>query len=114
MNPVLETVQSFTLHPLADLFIATPFRLLWEASSHAAITARRIFVQISTYVCNVQSSNLFSFAVAPTLGFQCSDVRTFVVCLVYHFAAFCPHNVDIRAICEQKSTVSIFSFRGFL
>ena len=38
--------KRFTLHPLADLFIPTPTRLLWEAVSHAAITARRLFVQI--------------------------------------------------------------------
>ena len=30
--------KRFTLHPLADLFISTPSRLLWEAFSHAAIT----------------------------------------------------------------------------
>ena len=41
-----------TLHPLADLFIPTPSQLLWEASSHAVITARRLFVQISTPVCS--------------------------------------------------------------
>ena len=33
----------------ADLFIQTPSRLLWEAYSHAAITARRLFVHISTF-----------------------------------------------------------------
>ena len=34
-----------TLYPLADLFIPTPSRLLWEA-----FTARRQFVPISIYV----------------------------------------------------------------
>ena len=34
--PVIRTVQSTTL---ADLFIGTPSRLLWEAFSHGAITA---------------------------------------------------------------------------
>ena len=42
---------SFTLHPLADLFIPKPFQLLWEAFSHAAITAQRLFVHISTTIC---------------------------------------------------------------
>ena len=39
-----------TLNPLADLFIPAPIRLLWEAFSHAAITARRLFTHISTTV----------------------------------------------------------------
>ena len=30
------------LHPMADLFIPTRIRLLWEAFSHASITARRL------------------------------------------------------------------------
>ena len=45
--PVLKC---FTLHPLADLFIPRPFQLLWEAFSHAAITAQRLFIHISTTV----------------------------------------------------------------
>ena len=40
-----------TQHPLADLFIPTPFVLLWEAFSNAAITVQRFFVHISTLVC---------------------------------------------------------------
>ena len=40
--------KCFTFHPQADLFIPTPSRLLWEAFSHATITARRPFVHIST------------------------------------------------------------------
>ena len=49
--PVTGTAQStlgFT--SLADLFIQTPFRLLLEAFSHAAITARRLFVHTCTNV----------------------------------------------------------------
>ena len=50
--PVRRTAQS-ALHftPLADLFIPRPFQLIWEALSHAAVTARRLFVHISTTVC---------------------------------------------------------------
>ena len=33
----LDGSKGFTLHPLADLFIPTPTRLLWEAFSHAAL-----------------------------------------------------------------------------
>ena len=40
--------KRFTLHPLANLFIPRPFQLLWEAFSHAAITARRLLFHIST------------------------------------------------------------------
>ena len=40
--------KRFTLHPLADLLIAIPTRLLWEAFRHAAITASRLFTHIST------------------------------------------------------------------
>ena len=40
----------FTLYPLGDLFIPTPTWLLLEAFSHAAITARRPFIHISTTV----------------------------------------------------------------
>ena len=36
--------------PPADLFIPTPTRLLWEAFSHSAINARRLFADISTTV----------------------------------------------------------------
>ena len=43
--------KRFILHPLAEIFIPTPSQLLWEAFSHAAITARRLFVQMSVYVC---------------------------------------------------------------
>ena len=38
--------------PLADLFIPTPFRLLWEAFSHTAITPQRLFVPISISLCS--------------------------------------------------------------
>ena len=34
----LDRTKDFTLHPLADLFIPTPTRLLREEFSHAAIT----------------------------------------------------------------------------
>ena len=40
----------FTLHPLADLFIPTPTRLLWEAFSHAAISGWILHIHISTTV----------------------------------------------------------------
>ena len=50
--------KHFTLHPLAVLFLYTsslavlftpaPSQLLLETFSHAAVTARRIFVQLST------------------------------------------------------------------
>ena len=47
--PVLKTTQR-TLHftSLADLFYQTPSELHWEASSHAAINAQRLHIQIST------------------------------------------------------------------
>ena len=52
--------KRFKLHPLADMLIPTPFGFLWEAFSHAAITARRLFVQISISVCSqVQLSELW-------------------------------------------------------
>ena len=38
--------------PLTFMFIPTPFRLVWEAYSHAAITARRLCVQIPMSVCS--------------------------------------------------------------
>ena len=50
VNRPWDSSKQFTLHPLADLFIPTPFRLLWEAFSHTALTARRLFVQISISV----------------------------------------------------------------
>ena len=40
----------FELHPLADLFIQTPTRLLWKEVSHFAIIAQRMFIHISTAV----------------------------------------------------------------
>ena len=40
--------KCFTLHPLPHLFIPTPSRVLWEALSHAAVTARRPFIRIIT------------------------------------------------------------------
>ena len=42
--------KRFTHHPLLDLFIPAPTWLLWEAFSHAAITAWRLFINISTTV----------------------------------------------------------------
>ena len=49
--PIFTTAQS-ALHitSLVDLFNQTPSQLLWEASSHAAINARRLLIQISTTV----------------------------------------------------------------
>ena len=44
--------KHFTLYSLADLFNRTPSQLLREASSHAAIKARMLIVQISTTVCS--------------------------------------------------------------
>ena len=34
----LDRSKRFTLHPIADVFIQTPTRLIWEAFSHVAIT----------------------------------------------------------------------------
>ena len=51
LYPVRKTAQS-VLHftPLVDLFIPKPSRP-FEAFSHSAISARRLFVHISTSVC---------------------------------------------------------------
>ena len=46
----LDRSKRFTLHFLADLFIQTPIQLIWEACSHKAITAQRLFINISTSV----------------------------------------------------------------
>ena len=54
----LETCLHFTpwrpvyTSPPGDLFIPRPSQLIWEAFGHAAITARILFVQISTSVCS--------------------------------------------------------------
>jgi len=49
--PVTRTAQStFHFTSLADLFSQTPFQLLWEALSHAAINVQKLHVQISTTV----------------------------------------------------------------
>lgn len=37
-------LKAFYISPAADS--STPFRLIWEAFTHAAVTARRIFVHI--------------------------------------------------------------------
>ena len=49
--PILGTIQS-ALHfnPMTDLHIPKPIRLLRETYNHAAITARRQFIHISTTV----------------------------------------------------------------
>ena len=49
--PVVRIAQS-ALHfiSLTDLFNQTPSQLLWEASSYAAINARRLLVHIPTSV----------------------------------------------------------------
>ena len=52
------------LHPLVDLLIATPTRLLWEAFNHAGITARRPF----TYVIPPLSTARCSFIQLSELG----------------------------------------------
>ena len=46
----MDRSESFTLHTLADLFILSSTQLHWEAFSHAAITAQRIFTHISNPV----------------------------------------------------------------
>ena len=51
-RPLDYCSKRFTLHPPSDLFTPTPFRLLLEAFSHAAITVRRLFVRISISVCS--------------------------------------------------------------
>ena len=37
-----------TLHPVADMFLPTPIRLLWEIFMHAVDIVRRLFTPIST------------------------------------------------------------------
>ena len=49
--PILRIVHSaFLFTALADLFNQTPFQLLWEASSHTIINARRLFLHTSTTI----------------------------------------------------------------
>lgn len=50
-----------TLHLLADLFNPTPIRLLWEAFSYTAITARNQFIHINRPL-SVQSQVFISSA----------------------------------------------------
>ena len=38
-----DSLTCFKLHPMTDLFIPTPNRLLLKAFSRAVITARRLF-----------------------------------------------------------------------
>ena len=50
VSSLWDCSEHFTYHPLADLFIPTPFQFLREAFSHAAITVFRLFIHISTSV----------------------------------------------------------------
>ena len=52
MSSLWDCSKRFTLHPLADMYIPTPFRLIWGAFSQTAITARRLVVPISISICN--------------------------------------------------------------
>ena len=47
-----------TLHPLADLFILAPTRFLWEAFSHAAVTAKYLFTHISPPLSMAEYSSI--------------------------------------------------------
>ena len=47
VSSLLERSKHFTLHPLADMFILTPTRLLWKASSRTAIYTTYSFIQLS-------------------------------------------------------------------
>ena len=48
----LDRSKRFTLHPLADLLIPAPTRLVWEAFSHAAVAAQNLITHIFTDVDN--------------------------------------------------------------
>ena len=59
LYPVCKSAQSMNIiiHPLVDLFIPRPTRLLWQAVSHAAITAQRLF----THTFPPLSTSRYSF-----------------------------------------------------
>ena len=46
MTSSLDRLKDSTLHPLADLFILTPCRVLWKAFNQDAITAWRLFTHM--------------------------------------------------------------------
>ena len=49
----LDHSKRVTLHPLADMFIPTLTRLLWQAFSHAAVTVQRLFTHIPSVYSQV-------------------------------------------------------------
>ena len=66
--------KRFTLHPLADLYIPTPTRVIREAFSHATLTSdlqRRLFTHISTSVKIKDYVTLWELGVVWSRLFQC-------------------------------------------
>ena len=72
----VQCSKCFTLHPLAHLFIPTPSRLLWEALSHAAVTARRPFVRIITTAYSQVLIYTNEWAVATFVETNCQSFET--------------------------------------
>ena len=67
--------KRFTLHPLANLFIPRPFQLLWEASSHTAITARILLFHISTTTfCIARNCGNVGLSNLPKVRRYCNEI----------------------------------------
>jgi len=73
---VRSVFKVFYTSPLAHLFIPTPSRLLWEALSHAAVTARRPFVRIITTAYSQILIHTNEWAVATFGETNCQSFET--------------------------------------
>ena len=106
-----------TLHPLTDLFVPTPSRLLWEAFGHAAIAARRPLIK-SISVCSQILINTTEVSVATWGERNCQSFETPERCFETGFS-FKPlrHQTQATRVCTtvyQICTVLCISHQPLL
>ena len=95
----ISPLTHLTLHPLTDLFVPTPSRLLWEAFGHAAIAARRPLIK-SISVCSQILINTTEVSVATWGERNCQSFETPERCFETGFS-FKPlrHQTQATRVC---------------
>ena len=119
VSSTLDRSNHFTLHPMADLFMPAPTRLLWEALSHASIRAntihshfhRSLYCQVLIYTAgwteaSWRERNWQSFeTVAKGIGYQFNSILW--AFLYLHFICKYINRIMTVVVCKIKQVVSL-------
>ena len=107
---------------LADLFIPTPTRLIWEAVIHAAITAQQTWDRSTRYSCTCVLEYIFEILglililieimVMDSCSYSCSKYSDFTSTLQVHLSTFSIwyyENYFISYFIKSLTTTTIIS-----